>query len=240
MKLKSKIYTIIMLVLAGATVIMTGRLALRFAETVKTGSTYFYGTTIVIDPGHGGFDPGAVSDGHDEKDINLNISLKLADIFRINGYAVVMTRTTDDTTCDPELKGTSKQKRSDLVNRVELADSFSDSVLISIHQNMFSDKAQNGAQTFYGTQNENSRLLAECIQSSIVDRLQTYNERQIKKGTDSIYLLVNTKAPTVLVECGFMSNSSELSYLLEDDYCTRMAYLIYLGYRDYEFALAGG
>ncbi len=199
------------------------------------GSTPHYSEqVIVIDAGHGDFDPGKVaSDGTNEKDINLSIALKLYELFRSNGYATVLTRNSDLTLANGDAKSISERKKTDTHNRTKLADSFSDSVLISIHQNSFSDSSQHGTQAFFGTLNEDSERLAETIVSSVVKNLQPDNKRPLKKGTSSIYILVNTKAPTVLVECGFMTNGEELSKLKDEEYQKKLAYAIYLGYLDY-------
>lgn len=205
-----------------------------FAVYIDTAAPLKQGTVIVIDAGHGDFDPGAVVDGVEEKWINLSISLALRDYFESAGYTVVMTRNDDNTLADTSASGTAEKKRTDTHNRVKTVDSFDDSVLISIHQNAYRDVAQHGTQVFFGTLNEQSELLASCIQDSVRENIQPENQREIKQGTDSIYLLTNTKAPTVLVECGFMTNDEERADLLDEEYQRSIAYSIYLGYTEYE------
>lgn len=188
---------------------------------------------IVIDAGHGDFDPGAVAaDGTQEKGINLSIALQLRDLFLLNGYTVVMTRE-DDTTLDDPADGLSA-KTSDTRNRSALADSFGDAVFISIHQNAFADTSQHGTQVFFGTRNERSEPLAKAIMASVVAHVQPDNRRETKRGTDSIYILTHTNAPTVLVECGFMTNEQELALLKDETYQKQLAWAVFLGYLDYE------
>lgn len=191
-------------------------------------------TVIVIDAGHGDFDPGAVSGGVEEKDLNLAIALALRDYFEAGGYTVIMTRIDDVTMANGDATSISSAKKSDTHNRVGLADSLDDAVLISIHQNAFQDSTQHGTQVFYGTLNPNSQLLADAVQQSVVTTLQPDNKRETKRGTDSIYLLVHTKAPTILVECGFITNQTERKQLQDPEYQRQIAYSIYLGYTEYE------
>lgn len=206
-----------------------------FAIQVSSTTPYYAEQVIVIDAGHGDFDPGKVaSDGTREKDINLSIALKLYDIFTANGYTAVLTRSDDTTLADKSATSVSTKKKTDTHNRVKYADSFTDSVLISIHQNSYTESSSHGTQLFYGTKNDESKLLAEAIMGSVVDKIQPENTCPLKEGTSSIYILVNTKAPTVLVECGFMTNSEELKKLKDEEYQRRMAFSIFLGYLDYK------
>ena len=140
-----------------------------------------------------------------------------------------MTRE-DDTTLADE---TGERKKTDTHNRAALFDSFADAVTISIHQNSFRDSSQHGTQLFYGVKNDESKLLASCIMASVVETLQYDNDRPLKEGTSSIYILKNVSAPIVLVECGFMTNREELEKLKDNEYCRRMAYSIFLGYESY-------
>ncbi|MEG0833701.1 MAG: N-acetylmuramoyl-L-alanine amidase [Oscillospiraceae bacterium] len=207
----------------------------KYVKAVDSKNIVGMKTVVVIDAGHGDFDPGAVaSDKTLEKDINLAIALKLRDIFSLNGYDVIMTRDNDITLADKDAASTVERKKTDTHNRTKLADSFNDAVLISIHQNTFSDTSQHGTQVFYGMLNDSSRVLATCIMESVVDKIQINNKRQIKEGTSSIYILKSTKAPTVLVECGFMTNKKELEKLKNNEYQKQLAFCIYQGYKNYE------
>ncbi|MEA4912726.1 MAG: N-acetylmuramoyl-L-alanine amidase [Oscillospiraceae bacterium] len=214
--------------------VLFARVSGRYAKEVAAEPQYYDEQVVVVDAGHGDFDPGAIAaDKTPEKDINLAIALKLCDLLRVNGHIVVLTRDGDKTMADANAGTTAARKRTDTHNRSLLADSFADAVLISIHQNSFSDTAQHGTQMFYGTLNAQSPLLADALMCSIVVNVQPDNARPLKKGTDSIYILTHTHAPTVLVECGFMTNNSELSQLKDETYQTKLAYALYLGYLDY-------
>ncbi len=182
---------------------------------------------IIIDAGHGGEDGGAVaSDGSAEKDYNLDIALKLETILKLYGFNIIMTRTTDTMTCDENLQTQRQRKVSDIKNRLSLTKKFKNSILVSIHQNKFSDPKQKGAQVFYSPNNFKSKELSESIQNSIVVNLQTDNKRQTKKCGTEIYLLYHSTVPSVLVECGFISNHNELKLLKSDDYRNKIATLI--------------
>lgn len=190
--------------------------------------------TVIIDAGHGGFDGGAVAnDGTVEKDINLNISLMLCDMLKYSGYNVIMTRTDDTATDDILTAKIPSRKKSDLQNRLKLMDDNPDAVYVSIHLNKFTTSAANGAQVFYSGNFSESAALGEYIQSSIVSKLQPENNRVIKKGTSSTYLLYNAKVPAVIVECGFLSNTSELIKLKDEKYQSKMAFCIACGISDF-------
>ena len=179
---------------------------------------------VIIDPGHGGFDGGAeAADGTLEKDINLEISLKIRDILRLSGFEVVMTRTVDTGTEDNPDKSISLRKKSDLKNRLALMSNSGDTVYVSIHLNKFTTSAARGAQVFYSPNFENAKILGECIQSAVVKNLQPDNHRTVKRGYDSTFLLKNAKVPAVIVECGFLSNKADLENLKSEEYQKKMA-----------------
>ena len=194
--------------------------------------------TVIVDAGHGDFDPGALgADGTQEKVLNLEIAQKLCDTLRMLGFHVVTTRYSDDTLAAEDAVSISAKKRTDTHARAALADAYPNSVYLSIHLNAFSDRSQNGAQLFYGTLDERSELICECIQSAFVRLLQPDNKRQVKRGTDSVYLLTHTKAPIALVECGFITNEQELQLLKDDAYQQKVAFAICAGLCDYLEAL---
>lgn len=144
-----------------------------------------------------------------------------------------MTRTEDTGTEDDSSERISARKKSDLKNRLRLINSREDAVFVSIHLNKFTTSAASGAQVFYSPEREESRLLGDSIQKSIVSMLQPDNKRVIKKGNSSTYLLHNAKIPAVIVECGFLSNSAELLRLKDDKYRSQMAYCIAAGITEY-------
>lgn len=179
---------------------------------------------VVIDAGHGGIDGGAIScTGRSESTYNLDISLRLNDLFRLLGYDTRMIRTTDTSV---HISGDSiaQKKSSDLKQRVHLVNETEAAVLISIHQNFFSDSQYSGAQVFYGSR-EGSQILAETIQQTFLETVNTGSHREIKKGS-GIYLLEHVKSPAVLVECGFLSNLEEEAKLRNPNYQKRLCCVI--------------
>ena len=185
---------------------------------------------VLIDPGHGGFDGGAVSpDGVLEKDLNLHLSKKLELVLLERGFQVVMTRREDKALT---LNG-EKGKSADLRARVSVAQEYPESVLISIHMNKFEIPKYCGSQVFYSKTNNSSKLLAQCIQDAIREEAQPENERQIKEAGREIYLLEQVKQPCVLVECGFLSNPEETQLLCDPNYQQQLAEAIASGLQSY-------
>lgn len=183
--------------------------------------------TVIVDAGHGGDDGGAIGiDGTVEKDINLDIALKLEKILKFYGFNVIMTRTQDVMTCDDGLDSLRKRKISDIHNRFELMRKNPDAIFISVHQNKFEDSSQHGTQVFYSGNDERSKELAEAIQTSVTLTLQRKNDRVVKKSGSGIYLLYHAKIPAVLVECGFISNFDEVKKLKDESYRMKLAILI--------------
>ncbi len=181
--------------------------------------------TVIIDAGHGGFDGGAVApDGTLEKDLNLSVALKLDS---------VLVRDTDVSTADD--KGTERsQKVSDIKARLRLTEKYKDALFVSIHMNKYTSPQPHGAQVFY-SQVDGSKELAECIQRSITAGVQTDNKRVVKKTTKDIYLLYHAVIPSVIAECGFISNPDDLLKLKSDEYQLKMAAAIAAGINDYYF-----
>lgn len=190
--------------------------------------------TVIIDAGHGGFDGGAVApDGTLEKDLNLSVALKLDSVLKIMGYDTVLVRDTDVSTADD--KGTERsQKVSDIKARMRLTEKYKDALFVSIHMNKYTSPQPHGAQVFY-SQVDGSKELAECIQRSITAGVQTDNKRVVKKTTKDIYLLYHAVIPSVIAECGFISNPDDLLKLKSDEYQLKMAAAIAAGINDYYF-----
>ncbi|MBR1597404.1 MAG: N-acetylmuramoyl-L-alanine amidase [Lachnospiraceae bacterium] len=180
---------------------------------------------VVIDVGHGGDDPGKVSsDGTEEKNVNLAIAKYLQDYLIAQDYTVYLTRDTDRGLYDDNV---SNKKRSDLNNRIQFFKDKNADLVISVHQNSYPDASQHGAQTFYFKGREDSKLLAENVQDSLLS-LDSTNKRKAK-ANDSYYLLKNTSVPAVIVECGFLSNSEETARLTDSNYQKDLAYAISVG-----------
>ncbi len=191
---------------------------------------------IIIDAGHGGEDGGAIADdGTLEKNLNLDISLKLNHIMSVFGYKTRQIRTID--TDLHETGDTIRQRKiSDIRNRFAIMNEYEKCVYVSIHQNKFSDEKITGAQTFYSPNNEESKILAQFIQKSIAEQLQPNNDRVIKKSGTDIFLLYNATRPTTMVECGFISNKNELFNLKSTNYQTKMALSVAIGIINYNIS----
>ena len=191
-------------------------------------SSQWQAPVIIIDPGHGGADGGAVGcGGVVEKDINLAVSLRLANLLRLAGCSVVLTRTDDRSIHDEGVTGLKNQKTSDLHNRLAIMERYPDGVVLSIHQNQFSQSKYSGAQVFYGSQKADaSQKLAQIMQNSLKTMLQPKNNRQIKPAYDRLYLMNHAPSAAVLVECGFLSNPDEAQQLTQPDYQRKLAFTI--------------
>lgn len=183
---------------------------------------------IIIDAGHGGQDGGAVGiSGSVEKDINLSVALRMADIFNLCGVDYTMTRD-DDFMLDLEgVSGSAKGR--DIKSRLMIASNDPEALLVSVHTNSYPIEKYSGFQVFYSKNNPESRILAEALQSSAKRHLQPDNDREVKAAGSSIYLLHNSHNPTVLVECGFISNAAEEELLRDTKYQTSVAATICAG-----------
>ncbi len=192
---------------------------------------------IIIDAGHGGEDGGAVGvDGTNEKDINLEITLKLNDILTVMGYQTRMVRTTDISIHNQGADTIRERKATDIRNRTAIMDEYENCLYVSIHQNKYDDSRIWGAQTFYSPNDEASKSLAQFIQTSIATGIQPDNRRLIKESGTSIYVLYNATKPAVMVECGFISNPNELSQLKTEEYQSKIAFSIISGLINYNIS----
>ena len=182
--------------------------------------------TVIIDPGHGGIDVGTVGiDGSLEKNINLSISLDLYDFLMVSGINTVLTRDGDY-----EMYRAGEQRtKSDLYNRMDYINSVPDSILISIHQNHFENEAEWGTQVWYSPNDEISPTIADKILNNVKKNIQPENKRENKKSDDSYYILYKAQKPSVMVECGFVSNKNENKRLQDKEYQRDMAYSILVG-----------
>ena len=188
--------------------------------------------TIVLDAGHGGEDGGAVANGVVEKDINLSITNKLGELFKSAGFNVVTTRE-KDSMLNAEGNTLRERKVSDMRNRLALFNSNEKNIVISIHQNKFTQEKYNGSQIFYSPNNENSQKLSEAIRNNIVKLIQPDNTRECKKATNDIYLLYNASVPSVIVECGFISNYEESLKLQDNNYQNKISFAVFSGFLEY-------
>lgn len=179
---------------------------------------------IIIDAGHGGKDGGAVAaDGTQEQYLNLSIALKIDEYLRSQGYRTLLTRADDSSIHDPDAETIREQKVSDIHNRLNIVENNPGCILVSVHQNYFTESKYNGTQIFYSPNDSSSEYLAESIRQSVVSSIQPDNTRQIKKCDDSIYLMYHTTQTAVLVECGFLSNVEETERLKTEAYQSTLA-----------------
>lgn len=184
------------------------------------------GRKVVIDPGHGGGDPGAKSSsGVIEKHLNLDVSLRLKKyLSRVGVYCIMIRETDRDYFGKGEHFGS--KKRRDLNHRIEMANRSKADVFLSIHANSFPQTIYHGAQTFYNQNNPESKRLAEAIQEQLVSSLGP-NHRKAKKGDFRVLEL--TRMPGVIIETGFLSNPEEARLLATEQYREQLAEAIYLG-----------
>lgn len=181
-------------------------------------------TTVVIDAGHGGDDPGKIGiNGALEKDINLRIVQRLKQYLEAAGVTVVLTRETEDGLYDSTA---SNKKVQDMKRRIEKIEQTDPVLTVSIHQNSYPEEPVHGAQVFYYNGSSGGEQLADLIQKQLVRDLDPENHRQIKPN-DSYYLLKKTKGTIVIVECGFLSNAAEAEKLCDESYQDRVAWSIH-------------
>lgn len=179
---------------------------------------------IVIDPGHGGEDGGAVScSGIPESIYNLDISRRVNDLLSLLGYNTRMIRSTDISVYTTG-ETLAQKKASDLKNRVQIANNTPSAVLLSIHQNYFRDSQYTGAQVFYAKTEESERL-AKQLQREFVSKLNRGSQRQAKKSS-GIYVMEHITCPGILIECGFLSNPQEEAMLRNPVYQKKISAVI--------------
>jgi len=188
------------------------------------------GRVILVDAGHGGVDGGARAkdSGVWEKEINLSVAQALKKCLEESGASVIMTRESDMQYSD--------QKRQDLTARLDLARQGGADLVISVHMNEYRSRRESGPQVFFRAGQEQSRLLAGCIQAAMIRVLQPRKERSAMAGD---YFILSLDVPSVLVECGFISNAEEERLLLSPDYQLRVAQAVRDGILEY-FELAQG
>lgn len=185
---------------------------------------------VVVDAGHGGFDPGKVGiNGAQEKEINLAIAKKVAMYLEAGDVQVVMTRESDEGLYDAQ---SSNKKVQDMKRRIEIMEETVPDLTVSIHQNSYPEESVHGGQVFYHEDSAEGQKLADFIQKQFVRSVDPDNHRQIK-ANDSYYLLKKTKVPIVIVECGFLSNYNEAELLSEESYQDKVAWAVYMGIMNY-------
>ncbi|NLL71893.1 MAG: N-acetylmuramoyl-L-alanine amidase CwlD [Epulopiscium sp.] len=210
---------------------------LKTTEVVSTFALPTAYRIIAIDPGHGGIDPGRIGEqGLDEKDLNLQISLYLQQYLEQSGAHAWMTRREDKGLYE---ESDTNKKRADLKKRIQMINDSQADVTISIHQNSFPQKQYKGAQVFYHADSEKAKRLAELIQAELISFVDPSNHREIKSN-DTYYILKQSHMPTVIVECGFISNPEEERKLNDENYQQKIAWGIYVGIMKYFYELDHG
>lgn len=196
--------------------------------------------TLIIDPGHGGEDGGAVSvTGKAESQINLAIACSLDHLMGFYGVPTVMTRTEDVSIHDPTAESLREKKVSDLKNRAALINGIENATLISIHQNASPVSSHRGFQVFYGEQGL-SRPLAQAVQKTLTAVLEPEKERAPQAISASVYLMKHISCRAILVECGFLSNPEEDRLLQEPAYQRKLAMSLAASYLNTDSAQEEG
>ena len=190
---------------------------------------------VIIDAGHGGLDGGVtVNDAMLEKDVNLKIAQILHDTLKDNGYTPILTRDGDYELLDGYKQGERNRKRTDLNARLKIIKDNPDAIFVSVHINKFEgDESVNGPQVYYSKNNQESTVLADSINKSLFNDLNKEKLRETKKAGSNIYLLWHSEAPSVIVECGFVSNKNEGRLLADENYQKSLAQSIFNGINAY-------
>lgn len=193
---------------------------------------------IILDAGHGGIDSGTLNNDKTilEKDINLSITHKIRELLESSGAHVILTREDDSSLYVEDGNKTTRQKYNEnLNNRKKIIEESNADMFISIHMNALSGEGASkyyGAQTFYPAGKEDSMQLSEYIQKELKRVVDETNNREIK-ATDDLYLLKDNNIPSVLIECGFLSNEKEAELLTQEEYQDKIAWAIYVGIQNY-------
>ena len=232
-EIKTKLFLISVLCVV-LTVVFAGNYFFDKFTAVDVNADNVMNKTVIIDAGHGSPDGGtSAADGTLEKDINISIALKLKSILESMGINCTLTRTNDNGIYDSSAKTIREKKVSDIKNRLQIINETENSIFVSIHQNHYSSSAYKGLQVFYSMNHPDSSKLADSIRLPVISYLQTDNSREIKASGSEIYLLHHSQRPSVMVECGFMSNAEETKMLKDENYQQKLAFVIAIGIRDY-------
>ena len=191
-----------------------------------------HGPVMIVDPGHGGMDGGAVSvTGKKESEINWHIAERLYDLSGFLGIDAVMTRNTYAIDYPEGYATVTARKKWDTRKRTELINSVDNGVLISIHQNYYPSSGPGGAQVLYNAVS-GGRVLAEMIRDRF-SRFGDFGNRNISAADSGIYIMSHSVRPGVLVECGFLSNPHEAGLLESEEHQIRLAVCIAAAFYDF-------
>lgn len=191
--------------------------------------------TVILDAGHGGEDPGKVSNYSDlkEKDVNLKIAFKVKELLEKENYKVIMTREEDKLVYTEGTTNIYEKRRQDLTQRKKIMDESGADIVVSIHLNGFPEAKYYGAQTFYPPNSDKSLKLANSLQKSLRELIDPQNSRQPQEKKEPIVILRELVTPTAIVECGFLSNAEEEKKLATEEYQVKIAGAIADGIRNY-------
>lgn len=216
------LFALIVLCQAGSAMLKEGLIQDR--ETAGGASAAGNERLVVLDPGHGGMDGGKIAvNGAEEKEINLKISLKIKELLEKENVQVIMTRTTEDRIGEDQV--------SDLKARVEIMNSQKPALAVSIHQNSYHEESVHGAQVFYHPESESGEKAAGLIQEALRG-IDPDNTKQAK-ANNTYYILKKTEVPTVIAECGFLSNYEEAEKLVSEEYQQKVAEAVAKGIVQY-------
>ena len=231
------IFLIVSTICLGAMAFLLGTFYLPKINTVPAVNYSPKYTTVIIDAGHGGEDGGASSmAGLIEKDVNLDIAKKLANMLRASGVNVVLTREDDKLLYDRNVDFHGRKKKLDMAARLNIMQKQEDAIFISIHMNSYTSPQYSGLQVWYSQNHADSEVWAGIIQSKNKDLLQPENDRKTKGATSAIFLLNEAPCPAVLVECGFLSNQTEAAKFEDEEHRQRVALLLCSSILDFLYA----
>lgn len=181
---------------------------------------------LILDPGHGGADGGAVSEeGLCESGINLDIALRLRELCRLFGIRTLMTREREELDYPPEADTIAKMKRWDTRERVRMINTCSHAILLSIHQNFYPSPQPRGPQLFY-SDSLKAKTIAESMQNYMTENLCPGNRRLAVTIPSGVYVLEHAECPAILCECGFLSNREEAAALADESYRKKISVIL--------------
>lgn len=226
---QNKILQMVMAAILLVSMFIVAREGAAYVDSTRVVTEETKKICVVIDPGHGGSDPGKVGINNAlEKDINLQVAEILKIFLEAEGIEAVLTRTDENGLYD---ENAPNKKVQDMKKRLEIIEASDPVLVVSIHQNSYHEEYVKGAQVFYFQTSEKSKRLAEILQQQL-KKVDAENKREAK-GNDSYYLLKKTSKPIVIVECGFLSNSGEAEKLVTPLYQERLTWNIYMGIMQY-------
>ncbi len=227
---QGRILGIVMTCLLVLSILIVVKESAEYVSVLKENGTKETRHTIVIDPGHGGNDPGKVAiNSALEKDVNLAIALKLKKYLEQEDMEVVMTRQEDKGLYE---ETDSNKKVHDMKNRLAIMEGAKPALVVSVHQNSYPEESVSGVQVFYYRDSAEGKRAALLVQEQMIATLQPAKEREAKENS-TYYILKKTTVPTIIVECGFLSNREEADRLTSEDYQERVAWAIHLGIMRY-------